>query len=89
MEIEKVYEVEITTAEDGRATWKLPMLKDDEYYAAKLKKGGYIRPTNGEPYLSKDKFFWMNFRPDIHDLQVVRKINKDEDIEISLEEKCS
>lgn len=65
--------VEVKIAEDGRQYWELPKLKDKEYYSAKLKRGGFIKVTGGEPYMSKDKFFYMNFDIDKHDVLIVKE----------------
>ncbi|MBO7696218.1 MAG: hypothetical protein J6T10_26580 [Methanobrevibacter sp.] len=63
--------IEAIPAKEYGLYYPFPELKNNEYYAPKLKKGGFIRPTNGEPYLSKDKGFFMNFDKKTVDVAIV------------------
>lgn len=76
-----VKQVEIKTSQDGKKYWSLPILKSDEFYAAKLKNGGFIHPSNNKPYISKDRLFWMSFGIKEHDLFIVKK-ETDEDLSL-------
>lgn len=70
-EYKLIKKIEPKISENGKNYWEIPKLKKNEYLAVALKKGGFIRPTKGKPYMSKDKFFYMNFDVKIHDLYIV------------------
>lgn len=73
-----VKQVEIKTSHDGKKYWSLPVLKSDEFYAAKLKNGGFIHPGNKKPYISKDSLFYLSFDTGLHDLVIVKQESQEE-----------
>lgn len=73
-----VKQVVIKTSQDGKKYWSLPVLKPDEFYAAKLKNGGFIHPGNKKPYISKDSLFYLSFDIDLHDLMIVKQEAQEE-----------
>lgn len=68
--------IESSKAQDGRTYYKQPHLEENQYIMARLKRSkGFIRPTNGKPYTSKDIQFFNCLDENSIELVIMEKQN--------------